>query len=342
MPEQQLTEFDRHFRRLADEIQPRLSFDESAMGRFDDWQKEVRSAVLQALKVPHAESKLLDAETVSTEEVDGYIREYVRLRTEPEMCVPAYLLRPKGLDSPAPGMLALHGHGVGKIVPAGLTEGAEDELDYGVQAVRQGYVTLVPDIRGFGELMAAHDIAHEGAVQSCLILAAWANILGYTAMGMRMHDLRCCLDFLEQRSEVDADRLYLTGHSGGGMCTVFLSAIDARVKAAVPSCYVCTWRRSLMDMDHCSCNFVPGILNLIDMPDLLGLIAPRPLLIVAGRNDPLFPLAGVMEAYERAKEMYAAAGAPENLELFIGEGGHRYFAERVWPWLREQQERAQS
>ena len=82
--------------------------------------------------------------------------------------------------------------------------------------------------------------------------------------------------------------------------------------------------------------YVPGMLQQkIDTESVTGLIAPRPLLVVAGRHDPLFPLEGALEAYEQAKAMYAAAGAPENLELYIGEGAHRYYAERVWPWLAE-------
>jgi len=59
------------------------------------------------------------------------------------------------------------------------------------------------------------------------------------------------------------------------------------------------------------------------------------MLIVAGRDDNIFPLAGVREAYDRLAEIYAAAGCADRLELFVGEGGHRYYAERVWPWLRE-------
>ncbi len=72
------------------------------------------------------------------------------------------------------------------------------------------------------------------------------------------------------------------------------------------------------------------------MYDLAGLVAPRPMLIVAGRDDPIFPLAGVEEAYTRLQAIYAAAGCPQRLELFVGEGGHRYYSARVWPWLREQ------
>jgi len=66
------------------------------------------------------------------------------------------------------------------------------------------------------------------------------------------------------------------------------------------------------------------------MGDLAGLIAPRKLLIVAGREDGIFPIEGVWESYERAKELFEAAGVPENCKLVIGEGGHQFYPEEAW------------
>jgi hypothetical protein len=73
--------------------------------------------------------------------------------------------------------------------------------------------------------------------------------------------------------------------------------------------------------------------TLCDMSDLAGLAAPRPQLIISGKEDAIFPIHAVHEAFARAKEIYAAAGAPDALRLFVGQGGHRYYAEPVWPWL---------
>jgi hypothetical protein len=83
-------------------------------------------------------------------------------------------------------------------------------------------------------------------------------------------------------------------------------------------------------MRHCACNFVPNIRLFFDMGDLAGLIAPRPLVIVSGREDPIFPQPGVRKAYKEARRMYAGAGAPENLQLLVGEGGHRFYADLGW------------
>jgi dienelactone hydrolase len=335
---------DDHFARLRDSQPQTLSFPQVRPGDLPSWQAEVRAFVRERLGLPRGRTgtRLLGARVESTEEVDGYIRERVVLKTEPDLEVPAFLLRPQEQKGKVPAVLALHGHGPGKVIPAGLPDDergrkliAEGERDYAVQAVRHGYVALAPDLRGFGELRLSADI-ERNAGSSCTRLSLLAMQVGRTLLGMRVWDLMAAIDYLQTRPEVDPLRIAATGNSGGGTATLFLAALDTRVAAAIPSCYFCTWAASIQAVDHCACNFVPGLSQQIEMYDLAGLVAPRPMLVVAGRDDPIFPLAGVKEAYAHLVEIYRAAGCEERLELFVGEGGHRYYAERVWPWLRQQ------
>ena len=71
------------------------------------------------------------------------------------------------------------------------------------------------------------------------------------------------------------------------------------------------------------------------MGDLACLIAPRPLVVVAGWDDDIFPIEGVEETFERIGQIYGAAGAPDRCRLVIGEGGHRFYADLAWPVFRE-------
>jgi len=152
---------------------------------------------------------------------------------------------------------------------------------------------------------------------------------------MRVLDVISCVDYLTSLPEVDPAKIVCTGQSGGGTVTLFATALDSRFAASAPSCYFCTFEHSILAMRHCECNYAPGLLNLCEMYDVAGLIAPRPLLVVAGEKDPIFPIVGVRQAFERVQAMYAAAGALDNVELYIGPEGHRYYQERVWPFVRE-------
>jgi fermentation-respiration switch protein FrsA (DUF1100 family) len=210
---------------------------------------------------------------------------------------------------------------------------AEGERDYAVQAVREGYIALVPDMRGMGELMLAQDIA-SGAGCSCQQLSQRALMVGRTLLGMRVLDSISAVDYLLTLPQVDPCNIICTGQSGGGTTTLFATALDTRFAASVPSCYFCTFEHSIMAMPHCDCNYAPGLLNLCEMYDLAGLIAPRPLLIVAGQQDAIFPIEGVKIGFEKALQMYKAAGKPGDVRLYVGPEGHRYYKARVWDFVR--------
>jgi hypothetical protein len=113
--------------------------------------------------------------------------------------------------------------------------------------------------------------------------------------------------------------------SGRGTITLFSAALEDRIKVAVVSCYFCTFKDSIMTIYHCDRNYVLGLLAVCEMSDIAGLIAPRSRYIIAGKEDQIFPITGVMEAYERLKQIYNVAGAEDKLELYVGSNGHRYY-----------------
>ena len=86
-----------------------------------------------------------------------------------------------------------------------------------------------------------------------------------------------------------------------------------------------------MQIYHCSDNYVPGILKYAEMADVLGLAAPKPLIVVAGRDDRIFPVAGVKKAFRDLQRIFQAAGAEKHCHLVIGKAGHRFYADDAWP-----------
>src|SRR4029079_3378382 len=88
----------------------------------------------------------------------------------------------------------------------------------------------------------------------------------------------------ETRKTLDASRIGCVGISGGGTCTLFSAALEPRIKAAMVSGYLNTFRDSIVSISHCMDNYVPGIMNWAEMYDVAGLIAPRPLVIESGRT----------------------------------------------------------
>src|SRR4029079_552490 len=121
------------------------------------------------------------------------------------------------------------------------------------------------------------------------------------------------VDYLQGRDDVDARNIGAMGISGGGMNVFFSAALDPRIKASVVSGYFCDWRHSILSIFHCTCNFVPGLLNLGELSDLAGLIAPRPLLVESGIRDDIFPIDAVKQTVAKASRAWKAFGANKEI-----------------------------
>ena len=210
----------------------------------------------------------------------------------------------------------------------------EGERDIARQAaVEEGYIAIAPTTRAFGETRT-ETAKRDNRTNSCREELVHSMLVGRTPIGERVWDMSRLIDWAIANLPVDAERIAITGNSGGGTVSLFAAACETRIAVAVPSCYFCTFEGSIGTIHHCDCNYVPGLMRLGEMYDVAGLIAPRPFCAIAGRDDGIFPIAHVELAYERLKAIYAVAGVPERCELFIGEGGHRYYKAGAWPFVR--------
>lgn len=272
---------------------------------------------------------------------EGYLERRFCFTAEEGARVPCHLLLPDEGQEPHPVMICLQGHSTGMHISLGRPKFPADEesiaggRDFGVQAVLQGYAALVMEQRSFGERRDQRPDEVVSLGRGCHHASMVALMLGRTMVGERVWDVSRAIDALASFSEVDSSRVACMGNSGGGTTTFFAACMEERLCAAMPSCYVCTFRHSLASIDHCACNYVPGILNHFEMGDLAVLIAPRPLVVVAGRKDPIFPLEGVRETFATIQAIYDRCGAGDRCRLVIGEGGHRFYPEQGWPAFKD-------
>ena len=284
----------------------------------------------------------LEPEPLESVRMEGYTRERVLLRTAAGLKMPVYVLVPDRAASagPAPAVIAVHGHGYGSREIAGLepdgSERAGDaglHKDFAVALVRRGFVVAAPELLGFGDRRLEEDAANGPKASSCFRLAVHLLMLGKTLAGMRVFETLRALDYLQTRPEADASRIGIMGISGGGLVAGFAAAVDERVRASVVSGYASTFEASILSRNHCLDNYIPGLLAESEMPDLLGLIAPRPLFIESGDNDPLFPAPAAKLAYERLSQIYEELGARENLGADFFHGGHEIGTGAAYDWL---------
>ena len=287
---------------------------------FVAWRENLReaiSALLGPLPAP------VEPEPVELERTvgSGYVQTRLVYRTALDVDVPAYLLVPDGVDAdhPAPAILALHGHGGGKddLVTPGIYHANAKRF------AQRGYVVLAPDAPGFGE--RAEGFRRYGGRDGCNINFLKLALFGRNIMALALWDDQRALDVIQARPEVDAGRIGVAGLSFGGTRAMYLAALDDRPTVVVVSGYLTTFRAYALDAGNfCGSQFLPGIYAVADVPDIHGCIAPRPLLIQAGRSDRGFAIEASRQAHAHLADIYAAASASDRLARDEFDGGHEF------------------
>ncbi len=262
--------------------------------------------------------------------------EKIVFTSEPKSDVPAYICLPKNAEPPYDWFICVQGHSTGmhNSVAVDFKTNTrkikvEGEQDFAIGCMERGIAALCIEQRAFGERWLTYP-TYPQLTGSCSGAATHALQLGRTLIAERVYDVDRGIDLLAKRKDVRMKTLGLMGLSGGGTITTFGSAILPRVKMSMPAGYFCTFKDSIMAMPHCGCNFVPGLLTVAEMADVLGLFAPKPVVVVTGKDDPIFPLHGTRSEFRRLQGIYKAAGAADRCKLVVGDGEHQFFAEQGW------------
>jgi len=308
----------------------------------DNWKEDLKSKFQQALgDFEDEDEEELNPVILEKTDMGSYQRLRVEITTIHSMKMPVYVLIPKMKSTEQrPAVLAIHGHGYGSKELVGLNpDGStrEDEgyhKDFGIGLVKKGMVVVAPEIIGFGDRKLKSDQDTDNPKQnSCYMIASQLLLAGKTLAGLRVKECRKVIDYIQTLQGVNKDSIGCMGISGGGLVASFTTILDERIKATVISGYTNTFKGSIMSMYHCLDNYIPGILQHAEMPELIGLIAPRPIFIEAGTEDHLFPVEHVSVAVEKLTNIYKAFGAENSVSSHIFEGGHEISGEKSYDWL---------
>ncbi len=331
-----------YHRHLLGITSPTMGFKD---GNVVEWQGRLRQKLSELMGFGGEERVPLAPRTLWKKEHPLGTIEKVVFSSEPYADVMAYVCLPRDVAPPYDFWICLQGHSTGAHVSIARERENEDVLlpvegdrDFGIGCMRRGMAALCIEQRSFGERreqsqkLVSDMGCHDATMQ--------ALALGKTLIGERVYDVERGIDYLAWRGDANMNRVGVMGNSGGGTTTLFSAALLPRVAFAMPSCYFCTFRDSIMQIYHCADNYIPGIMRIAEMADILGLFAPKPVVVVAGETDSIFPIQGVQKAFAKLERIYKAAGAPENCRLVVGQGGHRFYADDAWPVMLERSDRA--
>ena len=292
--------------KLHDSAPLRMTFRAETRAAAGQWQTRLRAKLVELLGGFPEKPSPLQPQTLEAHDFPNYTREKFVFQSRPGVAVLGYLLTPKAAKAPHASVICVPGHGRGVDDIVGIDEQGRD------RTVKVGLPVR---------------LRHAGG-------RAWHGRRGHRAHGVRLparsgdrgrkarrqtacqpagrgraaaradHDRLARLRRdAHHRLDRDAQgagrrsRVGCMGISGGGTCTCSPPALEPRIRAALVSGYLNTFRDSIMSVSHCIDNYVPGILNWAEMYDVAGLIAPRPFFAESGEKDDIFPIAASRDSF---------------------------------------------
>lgn len=276
------------------------------------WQAEVRAQLFKLLKLDGLLAKRasipFDVKEVRIWKHALYVAKELTINSTPGRRMTVILTQPVDIKKPGPAVVCLGGHGSTLRSPYGAATLDKSKQEaaragiykgFGTRLAERGYVTISTTV-------SQHNV-HEA---------------GRLLMGERLWDCMRCVDFLQSLPAVDKARIGCAGLSLGGEMTMWLGAMDTRIKAVVSAGFLTFMDH--MEHNHCMCWKFDGLRPLVDFPDIYALTAPRALMCQNGLKEPrsqfYVPLA--YRAWTDVRKTYEDMGAPGKVILDVHGEGH--------------------
>ncbi|MCX6903895.1 MAG: acetylxylan esterase [Verrucomicrobia bacterium] len=295
----------------AAESPPAMRFQASSATEAQSWQRAAREKLFVLMmggrQPPRGPLEVKVLRRLSVPE-GGYVLEELTMQTLPDRRAHAWLARPAQPKGKVGAVLALNGHGgSGEQVARG-----SGLYWYGRAMVEMGYVVIAPDV-------GQHELQHTN----------------WTVMGERTWDALRALDYAATLPEVDTNRLAVAGLSLGGETTMYVAALDERIKAACSSGWLTTVAN--MKNGHCPCFNFPGLEENFDFSDIFACVAPRKLVCELGEQERApggFPVAIGRQAMAQIRSAYRVFNAESNVTLTVHPGPHVFSGRDFFPTLQ--------
>ncbi len=350
------------------------SFGDGRIAGFAEFQKRGRAKILELLHYEPVETPA-NAQVIERTDCGSYFRERITFATTPQFRVPAYVLIPKEGKRPLPAIVDLHSHGgmflfgKEKVVDLGTNHAAMtgyhkenyDGRPTATELVKRGYLVISIDAFAFGERrllldadarygrdrakFSVEDVRYlnrQCASKEETLMKELA-LAGATWPGIVFWDDMRTVSYVASRPDVDPKRIGCVGISMGGYRSLFLSALDQRIRAGCVTGFMSTVRpmmRAHIDT-HSMIHFLPGLHRYLDWPDVAALTAPRALMVQQCSRDGLFPLEGMKAAVAGIGRSFDKAGYSANFAGRFYDAPHRFtlaMQDEAFSWLDQKLE----
>lgn len=255
---------------------------------------------------------------------DEYRVEKLVLQTRPGILMTANAYVPDG-EGRRPAVLCVHGHW-----RQAKSQAVVQSRCIGL--AKRGFFVLMVDAFGAGERGLGKALGeYHGEM-----VAATLFPTGLALAGLQVYENMRAVDYLRSRPEVDPERIGVTGTSGGGNQTMYVGAIDERLKCVVPACSVGTYQ-AYLSAACCMCEVTPAALSYTEEWGVLALVAPRALMLINATKDGFqFSVGEAAKSLKAARRVFELYGKTQNTKHAVFEAGHGYdkqMREVMYGWM---------
>jgi len=341
---------------------PSFSFRKKEFTNVDEWRKTARKRTMERMSIPKI-GGMPKVNVNKQYTYEGLHIEELSWQLPYGRATEAILLKPENAKGKLPAVLAFHDHGGNKYFGTRKITKTSDQQHptmiqhqkeyyegaaWANEIAKRGYVVLVPDAFTFASrrvmMQDVPEFLRDGlndndpenpeninkynqwAGQHEHVMAKSLFCAGTTWPAVFFAEDQKALDILCAREDVDTTRVGCGGLSGGGLRTVFMAGLDERIKCAVPVGFMSTWKDFLLNKSftHTWMLYVPLLPNELDFPEILGLRAPLPSLVLNDEQDDLYTLQRMNDAEKILKEVYTKANAENNFKCNYYPGPHKF------------------
>jgi cephalosporin-C deacetylase-like acetyl esterase len=306
---------DAHLAKEADRLSRRVLDGATTLAEWEARRPRLKQEYFDMLGLwPLPEKTPLHATITGTAERarEGVVIDKLHFQSKPGLYVTGNLYRPKEVKGKLPAVLYVCGHSGN-----GRNGNKTSFQHHGVWFASHGFVCLIIDTLQLGEIPGIHHGTYsEGRW--------WWQARGYTPAGVECWNGVRAIDYLVSRPDVDAERIAVTGISGGGAATFWIAAADDRVKCAVPVSGMSdleSYVNHKVINGHCDCMFLINTYQW-EWTTIAALVAPRPMLFANSDKDSIFPMDGNRRVLARLRHLYELYGKPDLVDEYVSHGDH--------------------
>ena len=303
----------------------------------EDWQQKARSKLEELIGF----NSQLYCDTNLTKKYifkKKYNRKRIYIKFDTKRFAPIDLISKINNSKPKGIMICMQGTNSGAHLNLGEIRMPADpykvfnKSDLAIQAADQDFLAISYERIGYGERQERK--LEKISLNPSLDTSLHSILMSSSMIGETASELVAILKWLKQEKDYNIP-IWLIGYSAAGYAALITAAIEPQISGIAIGGCIGRANKTILKRRHSAFHEIPSMLKWFDQDSIVSLMAPRPTIIISGHNDPIWPYEEAKFVVDIAKESFIKLDSSDNLNLIMGNKGHTYYPNLMWPSINK-------